>query len=75
ENRAALRQDAAHFADVEFFETLLEHTIPRVVETENAVTTYSMCLTHDGANHGIETRAVAAAGEYADIHDIKAKSR
>jgi hypothetical protein len=33
-----------------------------------------MCLTHDGANHGIETRAVAAAGEYADIHDIKAKT-
>jgi hypothetical protein len=33
-----------------------------------------MCLAHDGANDGVETRAIAAASEDANVHDIKAKT-
>ena len=74
QNRAAFGEYAPHLADVELFEAFLKHAIPRVVEAEHAVTTHAVGLAHDCANHGIEAWAVATAGEYTDVHYIKAKS-
>ena len=46
----------------------LDHAAPAVAEPDDLVAVLALALAHDGADHRVEPRAVAPAGQHADAH-------
>ena len=51
------------------------HPVPGVEEADDLVAVDPLALAHDGPDHGIQPRAVAAAGEDADSHRVERRGR
>ncbi len=45
--------------------------VPGVEEADHLVAVVAFGLAHDGADHGVESGAVASAGEHADSHPVR----
>ena len=68
EDRAAAGQDAADLVDAEGHGLALERTPPAVPEADELVAVDADTLADDGADHGVESGAVSAAGQDTDAH-------
>ena len=68
EDRAAARQDATHLGHAERHRDVLERTLPAVPEADELVPVHADALADDSADHGVQARAVTAAGEHSDTH-------
>ena len=53
---------------VEVHRAAVQHTVPRVEEADQLVAVDLLALADDGPDDGVESGAVAAAGEDADTH-------
>ena len=63
ENRAAARQQSAHFAGrQEPGFSGAEQSFEAVFDTDDAHAVFARCSLHDRANHGVETGRIAASG-------------
>ena len=70
EDRAAARQDPADGVQVQRHGVALEHAPPAVAEPDELVAVLADALADDGPDDGVEARAVAAAGQDADAHEV-----
>ena len=71
EHRAAAGQQAAHRFDGEWHRPPIHDTVPGVEEPDDLVTENPLPFAHDGAEYGVETRAVAPTGQYTYTHGIR----
>ncbi len=68
EDRAAAREDPPHGRDVQRDRLAGQRPPPAVPVPDEAVAVDALSLAHDGPDHRVESRAVAATGQYADPH-------
>ena len=68
EDGAAAREDAPHHLDVECEAVALERTLPAVAESDELVAVLADTLADDRPDHGVQARAVAAAGQHSHTH-------
>src|SRR5579862_3942253 len=61
--------EPARTGDRELDRLAVEHTTPAVSEPDELIAVHALALAHDGADHGVESRTVAAAGEHPDTHE------
>ena len=71
EHGAAAREHPAHRLDRERDGAPLTNAVPGVEESDHLVAVVAFGLAHDGADHGVESGAVASAGEHADSHPVR----
>ena len=68
EDGAAAVDEPPRGADGELDGLAVEHAPPAVAEPDDLVAVHAFALAHDGPDHRVEARAVAAAGEHPDAH-------
>ena len=68
QDRPAARQDAARRLDGQVLVDGLERAAPAVAEADDLVPVVVDSASHDGADHRVQSGAVAAAGEHPDAH-------
>ena len=66
DDRAAARQDAGGALQRQLDRVVGEHAGPAVAEAEELVSAFGEAASHDGADHRVQARAVAAAGQQPD---------
>ena len=75
EDRAAARQDAADLGDAERHGEVLQRALPAVAEADELVAVHPDALADDGADHRVQSRAVATAGQHSDAHQASSSRR
>ena len=68
EDGAAAGQDAAHLGDAQRHRHAAERAGPTVAEADELVAVDTDSLADDGADHSVQSRAVAATGQYPNAH-------
>ena len=68
ENGSPTGQKSSHRANVHLDESLLENSVPGVVEADEFVTEDRFPLANDCPDHRIQTWTISAAGEHPDSH-------
>ena len=70
QHRAPARKGAAQLLDTERDEPALQHALPPIEEPDELVAVHALALASDGAHHGVQSGAVAAAGEHGHSHAL-----
>ena len=73
QNGAAARQDAADGRQVEHHGHIVNDSAPAFEKPHELVVVMNDALADDGADDGVEARAIAAAGKHSDLHTYTSK--
>jgi len=68
EDGAAAGEDATHRVQVELAVVAFQQALPAVVEPDHLVAVVDHGAVHDGPDDGVESGAVAAAGQHTNTH-------
>ncbi len=74
EHGAAARQHAAHRFDRERQRSAFHDAVPGVAEADDLVAEMAFALADDGAQHGVETRTIAPAGQDTNAHTLSLRA-
>ena len=68
QDRTSPREDSTDSGDIKWYRVAFQGSSPSVTKSDEFVTVYLDALAHDGSDHGVQARAVAAASQHSYTH-------